>query len=331
LPFGPDAWFTNFETGVFYALAVSSISVLGILMAGWASANKYSLLGGLRAAGQLIAYELPMVLAAIAPAERRERVQAVLASLNLTDRAHHRPDQLSGGQRQRVAIARAMVMQPTVLLADSFGLGGVIAAPPAPWTLPVPGVLALFDIALQGVMLVEPTLSLAATNAVLLRLVPLPAPTITSVLPFAALPGQSVTVQGTNFFGGLQATLSGAPLSVTVTSPTTLSFVTPAGVACDAPLVLTNLGGVSAQRVVNGTPVVATMPASGASIGGTSFVITGQNLLGCTVSFNGVPMTISSQFPNAMIGLLPPGTPGPVTVVVRNVNGCQTTRPFTYL
>ncbi len=63
VPFGPDAYFTNFETGVFYALAVSSISVLGILMAGWSSANKYSLLGGLRAAGQLIAYELPMVLA----------------------------------------------------------------------------------------------------------------------------------------------------------------------------------------------------------------------------------------------------------------------------
>src|ERR671912_57580 len=62
LPFGPDAWLTDFEVGVFYALAVSSISVLGILVAGWASANKYSLLGGLRAAGQLIAYELPLVL-----------------------------------------------------------------------------------------------------------------------------------------------------------------------------------------------------------------------------------------------------------------------------
>ncbi len=62
--------------------------------------------------------ELPMVLAGTAPAERRRRADAVLASLNLTDRAEHRPDQLSGGQRQRVAIARAMVMEPTVLLAD---------------------------------------------------------------------------------------------------------------------------------------------------------------------------------------------------------------------
>ena len=65
VPFGPDALFTDFEAGIFYALAVSSISVLGILIAGWASANKYSLLGGLRAAGQLIAYELPMVLAVV--------------------------------------------------------------------------------------------------------------------------------------------------------------------------------------------------------------------------------------------------------------------------
>lgn len=65
VPFGPDAVFVNFDTGIFFALAVSSVSVIGILMAGWASASKYSLLGGLRAAGQLIAYELPLVLAVV--------------------------------------------------------------------------------------------------------------------------------------------------------------------------------------------------------------------------------------------------------------------------
>jgi NADH-quinone oxidoreductase subunit H len=65
MPFGPDAFFTDLDTGIFLALGLSSISVIGILIAGWASANKYSLIGGLRAAGQLIAYELPMVLAVV--------------------------------------------------------------------------------------------------------------------------------------------------------------------------------------------------------------------------------------------------------------------------
>jgi NADH-quinone oxidoreductase subunit H len=65
VPFGPDAVFANIDVGIFFALAVSSISVIGILIAGWASANKYSLLGALRAGGQLIAYELPLVLAVV--------------------------------------------------------------------------------------------------------------------------------------------------------------------------------------------------------------------------------------------------------------------------
>ncbi len=65
VPFGPDAYFIDLDSGVFFALAVSSVSVVGILMAGWASASKYSLMGGLRAAGQLVAYELPLVLAVV--------------------------------------------------------------------------------------------------------------------------------------------------------------------------------------------------------------------------------------------------------------------------
>jgi len=62
--------------------------------------------------------ELPLVLSGVEPAERSERVAESLASLGLSQRADHRPDQLSGGQRQRVAIARAMVATPAVLLAD---------------------------------------------------------------------------------------------------------------------------------------------------------------------------------------------------------------------
>ncbi|MFP5317200.1 MAG: NADH-quinone oxidoreductase subunit NuoH [Acidimicrobiia bacterium] len=65
IPAGPDLVVEDLSVGIFFALAVSSLSVVGILMAGWASANKYSLLGALRAAGQLIAYELPLVLAVV--------------------------------------------------------------------------------------------------------------------------------------------------------------------------------------------------------------------------------------------------------------------------
>ncbi len=61
---------------------------------------------------------LPMLLAGVDPDERRQRVDEVLASLDLSKRAHHRPDQLSGGQRQRVAIGRAVIMKPDLLLAD---------------------------------------------------------------------------------------------------------------------------------------------------------------------------------------------------------------------
>ncbi|MFD2356299.1 NADH-quinone oxidoreductase subunit NuoH [Nonomuraea ferruginea] len=54
----------DLDLGLFFVLAVMGVGVLGAIMAGWASANKYSMLGGMRAAAQLVAYELPLVLAA---------------------------------------------------------------------------------------------------------------------------------------------------------------------------------------------------------------------------------------------------------------------------
>jgi NADH-quinone oxidoreductase subunit H len=65
VPAGPRLVVQDLDVGIFYALAVSSLGVIGILMAGWASANKFALLGSLRAAGQLIAYELPLLLAVV--------------------------------------------------------------------------------------------------------------------------------------------------------------------------------------------------------------------------------------------------------------------------
>jgi NADH-quinone oxidoreductase subunit H len=66
IPFGQTLYALDLDIGIFFVLAMTSIGVLGILMAGWSSANKFSLMGALRAAAQLIAYELPLVLAAAA-------------------------------------------------------------------------------------------------------------------------------------------------------------------------------------------------------------------------------------------------------------------------
>ncbi len=66
IPFDDNLFAENLDVGIFYVLAASSISVIGVLMAGWASANKFSLIGALRAAAQLIAYELPLILVAAA-------------------------------------------------------------------------------------------------------------------------------------------------------------------------------------------------------------------------------------------------------------------------
>jgi NADH-quinone oxidoreductase subunit H len=66
IPFSAEIFVLNLDVGIFFVMAITSVTVIGILMAGWASANKFSLIGALRAAAQLIAYELPLVLAAAA-------------------------------------------------------------------------------------------------------------------------------------------------------------------------------------------------------------------------------------------------------------------------
>jgi putative ABC transport system ATP-binding protein len=75
----------------------------------------YHLVPRLDATGNV---ELPLTIAGVPRAERKQRVAAALDAVGLADRATHRPNAMSGGERQRVAIARATIMQPGVLLAD---------------------------------------------------------------------------------------------------------------------------------------------------------------------------------------------------------------------
>ncbi len=65
IPFAPGLFGQDFNIGLLYFFAVGGLSVVGLLMAGWSSYNKYSLLGGLRAAAQVVSYEIPLTLSVV--------------------------------------------------------------------------------------------------------------------------------------------------------------------------------------------------------------------------------------------------------------------------
>ena len=78
LPFAKDIVGADLNIGLLYLTTLGSMTVLGIVIAGWASNNKYALVGGLRSAGQLISYEIPQILALVS-------VVLVVGSLSMVD------------------------------------------------------------------------------------------------------------------------------------------------------------------------------------------------------------------------------------------------------
>ncbi|WP_088070194.1 NADH-quinone oxidoreductase subunit NuoH [Gottfriedia luciferensis] len=78
LPFTENLQFADIGVGLLYYIAVSGLTTVGVVTAGWASNNKYSLIGGMRAAAQMISYEIPLVMSVLG-------VILLTGSLNLND------------------------------------------------------------------------------------------------------------------------------------------------------------------------------------------------------------------------------------------------------
>jgi len=78
IPFGGKAQVADLNVGLFYVVAVSSLSTVGLIMAGWASNNKYALFGAMRSAAQIVSYEIPAVMILLG-------IVMIVGSLSLQD------------------------------------------------------------------------------------------------------------------------------------------------------------------------------------------------------------------------------------------------------
>ncbi len=128
IPIGPTTVARDLDIGIFYLLAISSLSTLGVLMAGWGSGNKYSLIGGVRAGAQLIAYELPLVLALSAVA-----IQAGTLSLTGIVEAQAQPIWTIGG----LDIALPFVLSGQIVGFTVFIIASLAELNRTPFDLPL--------------------------------------------------------------------------------------------------------------------------------------------------------------------------------------------------
>jgi NADH-quinone oxidoreductase subunit H len=109
IPFTSKLVATNIAVGLLFILAVSSLHTIGLLLAGWASNNKYSLIGGLRSAAQAISYEIPLIISAIA-------IVLLAGSMNLNEIILNQKSNMHTGLAIHTSITT---------FVSGLGLGGI--------------------------------------------------------------------------------------------------------------------------------------------------------------------------------------------------------------
>lgn len=115
VPFGPQHAVTDMNIGVLFMLGVSSLGVLGIVMAGWASNSHYPLIGGLRSSAQMVSYEIAMGLAVVSA--------VLMTSWNGVGIYHTGAAALEGGTLSMIGIVKAQEAQQTWFAFKLFPLG----------------------------------------------------------------------------------------------------------------------------------------------------------------------------------------------------------------
>lgn len=132
LPFSSAYIGTNIELGIVYIIAVGSLSLVGILMGGWASNNKYSLIGAMRSAAQVLSYEIPVALAILVAV-------MILGTLNLSSAS----EMQSGGIQSWVVFGgplelwQKLLLLPATILSFLLMLtGGIAEVNRTPFDLP---------------------------------------------------------------------------------------------------------------------------------------------------------------------------------------------------
>lgn len=208
---------------------------------------------------------------------------------------------------------------------------GVFPSHPAPWSVTAGGIPVPAEFSVQGLIVDDAPFELAVTNAVLLRAVNFPPPTITAVNPLSAPAGAAVTVTGTEFQQLLAIDVGGIAAAVSSVTPTSVTFVMPANVGCDTTLTLMNPDTQSATAPMNPAPVINnTTQDTGPAAGGASFFIIGSNMLGTTATIGGAPAMTLANTDIALVVRTPPGTPGVAAVIVSSAAGCTAMTTYTY-